>query len=212
MKVVIIGATGFVGKAIVKEASDRGLTVTAIARDVTKVPALPGVTAVAADVNDTDLLTGLFKGQDAVISAYNAGWGNPNIYDDFIKGSTAIQTATKAAGVKRLLVIGGAGSLYIDGKQLVDSPEFPQEWKPGATAARDYLASLREEQALDWSFLSPAIELVPGERTAAFRLGLESPVFDAAGKNKISVEDLAVAVINEIEQPAHIQKRFTLGY
>ncbi|SEA27420.1 hypothetical protein SAMN05192529_11249 [Arachidicoccus rhizosphaerae] len=212
MKVVVIGATGFVGKAILKEASDKGLTVTAIARDVTMAPALPNVTAVAADVNKTEELTAIFKDQDAIISAYNAGWANPNIYDDFIKGSKAIQAAAKAAGVKRLLVIGGAGSLYIGENQLVDSDEFPKEWKPGATAARDYLSSLRQEKELDWTFLSPAIELVPGERTGVFRLGLENPVFDEAGKSKISVEDLAVAVVGEILQPQHIQKRFTLGY
>ena len=212
MKVAIIGATGFVGKALVKEASDKGQTVTAIARDVTKVPDLPGVTAVSADVNNTDMLIGILKGQDAIINSYNPGWSNPDIYNDFIKGANAIQAAAKAAGVKRLLVIGGAGSLYIGEGQLVDSPEFPNEWKAGASAARDYLNILKEEKELDWTFLSPAIELVPGSRTGKFRLGLENPVFDNAGKSKISVEDLAVAVINEIENPQHIQKRFTLGY
>lgn len=212
MKVVIIGATGFVGKAIVKEASKRGHSITAVARDTSKVDTLAGVTAVAADVYNTQELTDVLKGNDAVISAFNPGWKNPEIYSDFLKGSDAIQSATKASSVKRLLVIGGAGSLFIDGKQLVDSPGFPGEWKAGATAARDYLTSLQKEKQLDWTFLSPAIELVPGSRTGEFRLGLENPVFDPEGKSKISVEDLAVAVINEIENPQHIQKRFTLGY
>ena len=212
MKVVIVGATGFVGKALVKEASDRGLQITAVARDSSKVPALPGVKAVSADVQDRAALAALFKGQDAVINAFNAGWQNPNLYQDFLDGCTAIQTAAKEAGVKRLVVIGGAGSLYIDGQQLVDSPAFPAEWKSGATAARDYLTQLRGENDLDWTFLSPAIELFPGERTGQFRLGLENPVFDQAHKSRIAVADLAVAVIDEIKQPAHIRQRFTLGY
>lgn len=212
MKVVIVGATGFVGKALVKEASDRGLEVIAVARDASKVPDVPGVKAVAADVKQTPALKALFQGQDAVINAFNAGWQNPNLYQDFMDGCASIQKATKEAGVKRLLVIGGAGSLYTDGQQLVDTPAFPAEWKQGATAARDYLNILREENGLDWSFVSPAIELVPGERTAKFRLGTDNPVFDQEGKSRISVEDLAVAVLNELEKPEHIRQRFTLGY
>ena len=212
MKVVIIGATGFVGKALVKEASSRNWEVTAIARDISKVPDLPGVNAVAADVSQSENLVALFKGQDAIVNAFNAGWQNPNLYQDFIDGCKAIQQATKEAGVKRLVVIGGAGSLFIDGQQLVDSVEFPEDWKVGATAARDYLTILRTEKELDWSFLSPAIELVPGERTGKFRIGTEHPVFSQDGKSVISVEDLAVAVIDELEKPAHIRQRFTVGY
>jgi len=212
MKIVIIGATGFVGKALVKEASSRNWEVTAIARDISKVPDLPGVNAVAADVSQSENLVALFKGQDAIVNAFNAGWQNPNLYQDFIDGCKAIQQATKEAGVKRLVVIGGAGSLFIDGQQLVDSAEFPEDWKVGATAARDYLTILRTEKELDWSFLSPAIELVPGERTGKFRIGTEHPVFNQDGKSVISVEDLAVAVIDELEKPAHIRERFTVGY
>lgn len=212
MKIVIIGATGFVGKALVKEASDRGLSVMAVARNAAKVPELPKVKAVAADVTKTAELTELFRGQEVIVNAFNAGWSNPNLYQDFIDGCVSIQQAAKEAGVNRLLVIGGAGSLFVNGQQLVDTPAFPAEWKLGATAARDYLNRLREEKELDWSFLSPAIELTPGKRTGVFRLGTESPVFDQQGKSRISVEDLAVAVINELEQPAHSRQRFTLGY
>lgn len=212
MKIVIVGATGFVGKALVKEASDRGLEVTAAAREAGKVPDLPGVKAVSADVKQPQVLKTLFQEQDAVVNAFNAGWQNPNLYQDFMDGCASIQKATHEAGVKRLLVIGGAGSLFIDGQQLVDTPAFPAEWKQGATAARDYLNILVEDKALDWTFVSPAIELVPGKRTAKFRLGADSPVFDQNGKSRISVEDLAVAVINELEEPEHIRQRFTLGY
>jgi putative NADH-flavin reductase len=115
--------------------------------------------------------------------------------------------------VKRLLVIGGAGSLEIaPGVQLVDSPEFPAQWKSGATAARDYLNTIRKESDLDWTFLSPAIQLRPGARTGAFRLGTDQPVFDADRKSDISVEDMAIAIIDELEQNQFIRRRFTLGY
>ena len=171
------------------------------------------LTTSAADVYDTEALAKVLKGHDAVVNAFNAGWTNPNLYDDFIKGSESIQQAVKLSGVKRLLVIGGAGSLEIaPGVQLVDSPEFPAQWKSGATAARDYLNTIRKESDLDWTFLSPAIQLRPGARTGAFRLGTDQPVFDADRKSDISVEDMAIAIIDELEQNQFIRRRFTLGY
>ncbi|TSD67184.1 NAD(P)-dependent oxidoreductase [Inquilinus sp. KBS0705] len=212
MKVALIGATGFVGTEILKEAVSRGYQVTAIARNTDKVAKQAGVIAVAADINDADALAAIIAGHDAVINSFNAGWANPNLYNDFLKGSADIQAAVKKAGVKRYLTIGGAGSLFIDGKQLVDSPQFPKEYYAGASAARDYLAQLHKEEELDWTFLSPAINLHPGERTGTFRLGTESPVFNDEGKNDISVADLAVAVINELENNQFIKARFTLGY
>ncbi|MBK0379530.1 NAD(P)-dependent oxidoreductase [Mucilaginibacter segetis] len=212
MKVALIGATGFVGSAVLKEGLLRGYEITAIARDISKIAVEDGVLPKAADVNNVDELSGIIAQHDAVINTFNAGWANPNLYTDFIKGSENIQEATKLSGVKRLLVVGGAGSLFIDGKQLVDSPEFPKEYYAGATAARDYLNNLRKETELDWTFLSPAINLHPGERTGVFRLGTESPVFDEAGKCDISVEDMAVAIFNELENNQFIRSRFTLGY
>src|ERR1700761_121541 len=172
MKVAIIGATGFVGTAVLNEALNRGYEVTAIARNTDKITTEnKNLTKKNADVDDVPALTGALKGNDAVVNAFNAGWTNPNLYNDFIKGSEAIQQAVKASGVKRLLIVGGAGSLYIaPGKQLVDSPEFPEQWKSGATGARDYLNTIKKETELDWTFLSPAINLHPGERTAVFRL------------------------------------------
>src|SRR6201996_1624637 len=139
MKIAIIGATGFVGTAVLNEALQRGHQVTAIARNVDKVATgNKNLTAIAADADDSANLAKILVGSDAVVSAYNAGWTNPNLYSDFIKGSEAIQKAVKLSGVKRLLIVGGAGSLYIaPGKQLVDSPEFPEQWKSGATGARD---------------------------------------------------------------------------
>ncbi|MFD0794396.1 NAD(P)-dependent oxidoreductase [Mucilaginibacter litoreus] len=212
MKVAIIGATGFVGPALVKEGISRGYEITAIARNTEKVITQAGVTPVSADVNNVDALAAALSGQDAVINSFNAGWTNPNLYEDFLNGSKNIQEAVKKAGVKRFITIGGAGSLFIDGKQLVDSPQFPKEYYPGASAARDYLNILKQEIELDWTFLSPAINLHPGERTGKFRLGTESPVFNQEGKSDISVEDLAVAIFDELENNQFIKQRFTLGY
>jgi putative NADH-flavin reductase len=212
MKIAIIGATGFVGPALIAEGVSRGYEITAIARNTDKVEKAAGVTAVSADVNGVDALASALSGHDAVISSFNAGWTNPNLYNDFLNGSKNIQEATKKAGVKRYIIIGGAGSLFIDGKQLVDSPQFPKEYYPGASSARDYLIELRKENELDWTFVSPAINLHPGERTNQFRLGTESPVFNAAGKSEISTADLAVAIFNELENNQFIKARFTVGY
>lgn len=214
-KVAIIGASGFVGSNLVKEATDRGLEVTAIARNVEKINA-ENINKVAVDVNQVNELSEALKGHDVVISAFNAGWTNPNLYDDFIKGSESIQQAVKQAGVQRMIVVGGAGSLYANEKeQLVDSPDFPADIKPGATAARDYLNTLKEEKELDWVFFSPAIEMHPGVtigRTGKYRLGKDQPVFDENMVSKLSPEDVAVVLIDEIEKPKHHKERFTAAY
>lgn len=214
MKIAIIGATGFVGSAVLNETLQRGYEVTAIARHPEKTTIKnERLTAVAADADNITNLAKVLAGHDAIISAYNAGWTNPNLYSDFIKGSEAIQQAVKLSGVKRLLVVGGAGSLeVVPGVQMVDTPEFPSEWKSGATAARDYLDILKKENELNWTFISPAANLHPGKRTGVFRLGTNQPVVDENGKNEISVEDLAVAIIDELESNRFIKKRFTLGY
>lgn len=225
MKVALIGATGFVGKTILKELLDRGHEVTAISRhpanlDIRhphgKAVAGDALKAVAGDVLQEDQVTSLVKGHDAVISAYNPGWTNPKIYEEFLAGSQSIQAGVKRSGVKRLIVIGGAGSLEIaPGLQLIDTPEFPAEYKPGASSARDYLNILKEEKDLEWSFFSPAILMNPGTsgiRKGTYRLGLDNPVFDKEGKSVLSVEDLAVAVVDELENPRHIRQRFTAAY
>lgn len=214
MKIAIIGATGFVGPNVVTEALNRGHEVTAFARNPEKLElSHDNLTKQAVDVYNTEILAQLLLGHDAVISTFNAGWTNPNLYDDFLRGCISIQQATKQAGISRLLVVGGAGSLEIKlGVQLVDTPDFPADYKPGATAARDYLNELRKEQQLDWTFLSPAINLHPGQRTGKFRLGTDQPVFNENGKNDISVQDLAVALLDELENNQFIKRRFTLGY
>jgi len=212
MKIALIGASGFVGSAQLKEAAGRGHAVTAIVRNPGKVAETKGVSAVKADVTDAKALAGLLKDHDVVISAFNGGWGNPDIYARHLAGSKAIAAAAKDAGL-RLIEIGGAGSLLApDGSQFVDSPDFPAAYKDGARAARDALKALQQGGWADWSFLSPPFTLAPGERTGAYRLGLDNPVFDDKGQSHISVEDLAVAVLDEAETPKHTGKRFTVGY
>ncbi|WP_029904835.1 NAD(P)-dependent oxidoreductase [Prevotella sp. 10(H)] len=213
MKVALIGATGFVGSHLLQELINRGYEVTALARSVDKIPVKDGKPkTVAVDVTDVKALTEAIKGSDALVSAFNAGWSNPNIYDDFIKGSEAIQQAAKDAGVKRYITVGGGGSLFIDGKQIVDGPDFPDKFKAGATAARDYLNILKKETTLDWTFVSPALDMFPGERTGKYRLATESPVFNEKGDSVISVQDLAVAIVDELENHKYSRQRFTAGY
>lgn len=215
MKIVLVGATGFVGTALLHEALTRGHDVTAIVRDPAKLPASDHLTIVTGDVNQPAQLAGQLAGHDLVLSAYNPGWGRPDLYAEFMAGSRAIEQAVAQAGVPRLLVIGGAGSLFIDGHQVVDSPQFPAEYKQGARAARDYLGELRQNQTLNWTFFSPALEMHPGidtGRTGQYRLGTENPVFNEAGRSFLSVQDLAVAVLDEAEKPQFSRQRFTAAY
>ena len=216
MKTALIGASGFVGASVLTELLNRGHEVIAIVRDADKIKVDDEkLTVKTVDVLDQEALTAALSGTEAVISAFNAGWTNPNLYSDFIAGSEAIQEAVKAADVKRLIVIGGAGSLEIEGKQLVDGPDFPEAYKAGATAARDYLNVIKKEKDLNWTFFSPAIEMHPGietGRTGKFRLGADNPVFDATGRSSLSVQDLAVAIVDELENNKYPQQRFTAGY
>ena len=213
MKIAIIGATGFVGSNILNEVVNRNHEVTAIVRNP---KTSENVNWVKADVFNTDALANALKGNDVVISAYNPGWTNPNIYDDFIAGSKAIQEAVKKSGVKRYITIGGAGSLFVaPNLQAVDTPDFPKEYHAGATAARDYLNILKEEKELDWAFFSPAFEMHQGittGRTGKYRLGLDTPVFDENNRSILSGEDLAVVIADEVETPKHHQVRFTAAY
>ena len=217
MKIAIIGASGFVGQPTVKEALDRGHQVTAIVRRPERLSIKhKNLTVVEGNALDGNSITPILKGHDAVISTYNPGWDNPRIYDEFLQGAATIQQSTKDAGVKRFLIVGGAGSLYVaPGVQLIDTPAFPQEYKQGALGARDYLNILQKETELDWTFLSPAILMHPGitiGRTGKYRTGLDEPVKDEKGESIISVEDLSIAIVDEIERGKFIKKRFTVAY
>ena len=215
-KIAVIGATGFVGSQVVKELASRGYQVNALARNVDKVELSDNVTAISVDVNDVEKLSEVLSGADAVISAYNAGWSNPNIYNDFMTGAKTIEKAVENSGVKRFIVVGGAGSLQADERtQIVDTADFPEVIKPGALAARDYLNEIKKNTTLDWSFFSPAPEMhqgTSGERKGTYRLGTDYPVADENGRSILSVEDVAVVLVDELENNQYIQKRFTAAY
>ncbi|MBA5628563.1 NAD(P)-dependent oxidoreductase [Moheibacter lacus] len=214
-KVAVIGATGFVGSKVVNELATRGYEVKAIARDTSKVDQAENVHPVNVDVYNEVELAEKLKGSDAVINTFNAGWTNPNLYDDFLFGSRNIEKAVENAGIKRFITVGGAGSLFIDGKQIVDGSDFPSEIKPGATAARDFLNELKQNEKLDWTFFSPAIEMhqgTSGVRKGTYRTGTENPVFDENGRSVLSAEDVAVVLVDELENEKFIKQRFTAAY
>lgn len=215
MKIALIGATGFVGSNILNELASRNHEITAIARN-SKAEELPNVTFVKTDIFNIEELSEVVKNHDVVVSAFNPGWTNPNIYEDFISGSKAIVEGIKKSGVTRFITIGGAGSLFVaPNLQAVDTPDFPKEIYPGASAARDFLNFIKEEKELDWAFFSPAFEMHQGittGRTGKYRLGLENPVFDENQRSILSGEDLAVVIADEVEHPKHHQIRFTAAY
>jgi uncharacterized protein len=213
MKIALIGATGFVGSAILKEALYRGYEVTAMMRNPDKLTPHAKLLPKKGNVYNEDEVTRLVTGHDAVISAFNPGWSNPDIYNQQIRGTQAIINGVKKAGIKRLLFVGGAGSLEVKpGVQSVDLPGFPIEYKQGALATRETLSMLRKETGLEWSFLSPSADVFPGQRTGKFRLGADQLLTNAQGESRISVEDYAIAMIDEVEKPKHIRQRFTVGY
>ena len=212
MKIALIGATGFIGSHLLQEALDRQHEVTALVRRPERITARPGVVASAVDVHDADSLVKLLVGHEAVISAFSADKGE-GFYDGMVSGARAIIAATKTAAVGRLLVVGGAGSLLnAEGQQLLEEPGFPENWLGGALGTREFLYMLREEPGLDWTFLCPARVIQPGERTGRFRLGGDSLLTDDQGQSLISLQDYAVAMIDELENPAHSRQRFSVAY
>lgn len=216
--VVLIGASGFVGNALLNELLDRGHQVTAIVRNAQKITRKHDrLSVLAMDVEETEKLKEVCKGHDAVISAYNPGWSNPNMYEDTLRVYPEILEAVKASGVKRLLIVGGAGSLFVKpGLRLVDTGTLPEAWLPGVKSmAKFYLETLVKETDIDWVFFSPAANLgnlKPGIRTGKFRLGKDDLIVDEKGESFISVEDYAVAMVDELEQGNHHRERFTIGY
>ncbi|CAH0134463.1 hypothetical protein SRABI13_00124 [Erwinia aphidicola] len=214
MKITIIGASGFVGPDIVKEALARGHQVVAVSRSGKNLPVDSHLTQALGDIYDSEWLSGVLNGQDAVISAYNPGWAESDLFEKFTRGSNQILTAVKSSGVQRLLVVGGAGSLEVaPGVELVDTEAFPANIKPGALGARALRNQLQaEEGQLEWTYLSPAAFLEPGPRTAQFRVGNTSLLMNGDKPASISVADLSVAILDEIEKPQHIRQQFTVAY
>jgi putative NADH-flavin reductase len=203
MKIAVIGATGHAGSRIVDELVRRGHAVTAIVRNPDKVPVHAGVTAVKGDVFDRAGLAKLLAGHDAAVSAVHFTASDPAV----------LIAAVKDANVSRYLVVGGAGSLEVaPGVALVTTPDFPPAYKAEAEKGGAFLDLLRAEKELNWTFLSPSALFVEGERTGKFRLGGDRLLVGADGKSWISFEDYAAALADEIERPAHLRKRFTVGY
>ena len=212
MTIALIGASGYVGSALLHEALWRGHHVTAVVRNTAKLVPQAGLTAATADVLDTGARASVLAGHTAVISAFS-GHSQAQVRDYYVRGLRSIIAAVKQANVPRLLVVGGAGSLDVaTGVQLVDTPHFPSLWKQTAEGARDALQLLREERALDWTMLSPSALLERGIRTGKFRLGTDQLLVDAAGESYVSLEDYAVAMLDELERPMHSRQRFTVGY
>lgn len=213
--VTLIGASGFVGTAILNELLARGHRVTAVVRNPGKIGIKsPLLTVVQADVTDTSALVAACKGRDAVISAYNPGWTNPNIYEETLRNYPLILEAVRQSGVRRLLCVGGAGTLFCaPGLRVVDSGVIPDAIMGGVRSLGEfYLNTLMNEKEIDWIFFSPAGTLEPGKRTGKFRLGKDDLIVDENGNSHISVEDYAVAMVDELEMPQHHYERFTIGY
>ena len=202
--IAIIGATGRAGGRLLEEALRRGHTVTAIARKASeKLSGRANVTAVDVDALDASALEKVLAGHDAVFSA---------AHFSTVPAAAIIEPA-KRAGVKRLLVVGGAGSLFAaPGLKVIETPNFPEAYKAEASAGGAFLDTLRSEKELDWTFLSPSAEFVEGERTGKFRLGKDDLLVSAEGRSWISFEDYAIAFIDELEKPAHSRQRYTVGY
>ena len=212
---VLIGASGFVGSAILKEALDRGHKVTALVRHPEKISLVnKNLIVKQGDASFVDTVSSVSKNADVVISAYNPGWKNPDIAVETTRTYKAIIEGVRQAEVKRLLVVGGAGSLFISpGKRLMDTGSMPESFLPAVRALADiYLIDLMAEKNIDWVFFSPAGDLHQGKRTGIFRLGKDDLVVNEKGESKISVQDYAVAMLDEINKPAHHQERFTIGY
>jgi len=211
MNIVLIGASGFIGSALRQEALARDHRVTAVVTDPSRLPSEPGLTAVKLDVLDTERLTAELRGKDAVISAFS-GHAQQDVRAYYLQGVRSIVAAARAAGI-RLLLVGGAGSLEVaPGRQLLDSPEFPPQWKATAEGARDALNLLRAETELEWTMLSPSAMIEPGPRSGSFRLGVDQLLVGEDGQSRISTADFAAAMIEELERPRHLRSRFTVGY
>jgi uncharacterized protein len=216
MNIALIGATGFVGSALLEELLQRGHRVTVLARDPAKLAPRENLKTVQVDAYDAGQVARATEGHDAVASAFNPGWTDPQLYDRFMAGARAILAGVQRARVPRLLVVGGAGSLFVaPGVHLVDTPTFrdhvPPNIVPGALAARDFLGELRAAAEPDWVFLSPPAQLNPGARSGAYRTGGEALLMDGPAPAAITVADLAIAIVDELEAPRHHRQQFTVA-
>ncbi len=209
MKIVLFGATGMIGSRVLGELVSRGHTVTAVARHPEKIETSSSITAFQGDLTNPASVAAAATGADAAVSAYSPPPTEP---EKVVEAVRSLLTGLAHAGVRRLILVGGAGSLEVaPGVQLVDAPSFPEQWKAIALAHRDVLPVLREAD-LDWTYFSPAALIEPGQRTGKFRLGGTRMVANDHGESKISVEDYAVALVDELEHPHYLRQQFTAAY
>lgn len=215
-KFAVIGATGYVGSAVVAELASRGHQVVAFARNVDKVAQADNVQAVQVDVLSPDFAKQL-QGFDAVVSAFKVSYPSANFRQDYLTGANAILEAAKTASVPYLLAVGGAGSLFVaPDVQLVDTPAFPQEIHELADTVRVFANDLLDRRDVNWAFISPPALLgVTGgyseERTGSYRLGEDDVLMNGDVPAGISVADLAIAIADDVENKAHLFKRFTVA-
>lgn len=212
MKLVLFGATGMVGSRIATEASARGHQVLAVSRSGQSP--VPGVTATAADAADREKVAEVVRGADAVASACVPPRDGSDPRGPFLALNEALVAGVRAAGVGRLMVVGGAGGLEVaPGQALSDQPGFPEAYLPEAHAHRAALAYYRAlDDGLDWTYVSPAAEIAPGTRTGRFRVGGDEFMTDDQGRSFVSAEDYAVAFVDELEQDAHPRSRMSVAY
>jgi uncharacterized protein len=210
LNIAIFGATGMIGSRIAAEAARRGHRVSALVRDPQRVAAGSNIVAAKADLLDAASVEAAVRGHDVVASAY----APPHEHlEDLQTASRALVAGVRAAGLKRLVVVGGAGSLEVaPGKQLVDSEGFPDAYKAIALAHRDAFDYYRTISDLDWTFFAPAAIIAPGERTGHFRTGANTLIADANGDSRISAEDYAVAFVDELEQGRFVRQIATVAY
>ncbi|EIU5571787.1 TPA: NAD(P)-dependent oxidoreductase [Pseudomonas aeruginosa] len=216
MKVVVLAATGKAGRATISELLSRGHDVTAVARSPEKLPS--SITSVADDLSSAEKLADIIKGADAVVSAFGPSSEDPRYFSDvsytdqLVSVTERVIEAVAKTGVPRLLVVGGAGSLWLSpGVTVLDSGHWPEQYVPIAKSHVKAFSALKAS-GINWTYFSPPMMIAPGIRTGKFRLGNDDVIFDDKGKNWISFEDYAVALVDELEKPAHERGRFTIGY
>ncbi len=212
MKVLVFGAGGNIGRAITAELLSRGHTVTAASRSGAQAEDL-GLPVEVGDAADPGTVARLAQGQDAVVAAIGPKPGAPVPDRAFSGPAHGLVEGLRTAGVRRLLVLGGAGSLLVPGGQrVVDAPDFPDAWKPNALGQAEALGIYRTVPDLDWTYVSPAAIIRPGERTGTYRIGGDQLLVDASGESRISIPDYAAGFVDELEQGNAIRRRITVAY
>jgi uncharacterized protein len=210
MKLIVFGATGLLGSRLVAEAGQRGHEVTAVARDPSRFTGPDAVGPTAGDATDAECIAAVAAGHEAALSAVTQH-EHPEM---LVAAARALLDGLARAGVRRLVVAGGAGSLMVgSGERLMDTPDFHDEWKPEAQAQADALAVYQQsDNEVEWSYVSPGALLEPGERTGAYRIGDDQLLTDDHGRSSIAMEDFAIAMLDEVEHPAHPRRRFTAAH